>query len=134
MPTTLPTPPFHVSLTDRDGYVTAPWEVFIQALFQQRIDVSTALDTANAAAPSTTEVVASGGLQGGGQVGGNVGLSLYTAVTSVALLPSRAQEGDWAYALDGRKPGESSGSGTGVPVVWSNATWNSAYSGAAVTS
>jgi hypothetical protein len=132
MPVTLPQPPFHLPLTDRDGFVTTGWQPFVQALFEQRLAVSEALSTAQAAAPGSAEVVAGPGLQDGGAIGGNVAVSLYAELTSVALLPTMAQEGDWAYALDGRKPGESGGAGTGVPVVWSNMAWISAYSGAAV--
>jgi hypothetical protein len=92
---------------------------------------------ASAAVPQGTVVAAAGGLQVGGALGdpdsGNVGVALYMAVTGVALLPAGATEGDWAYAVDGCKPGESSGSGTGVPVFWSDTAWISACSGAAVT-
>jgi hypothetical protein len=86
-----------------------------------------------AAAPGTAEVVAGAGLQGGGQVGPNVGISLYAAITTVALLPTAANVGDWAFATNARKPGEAGGAGTGAPVVWSNGGWISAFSGAAVT-
>jgi hypothetical protein len=89
------------------------------------------------AVPQGTVVAAAGGLQVGGALGGpkggNVGVALYAAVTGVALLPAGATEGDWAYAVDGRKPGEGAGSGTGVPCFWSGAAWISACSGAAVT-
>jgi hypothetical protein len=78
-------------------------------------------------------VVAGAGLQGGGQVGPNVGVSLYAAVTAVAMLPTAANAGDWAYATDGRKTGEGSGAGTGVPVWWSNTGWYAVDSGALVT-
>jgi hypothetical protein len=84
------------------------------------------------AAPRSTQVVGSGGLQLGGTLGESIGIVLYTAVTGAALLPAGAAEGDWAYAVDGRKPGEGAGSGTGVPCFWSNGAWVSACSGAAV--
>jgi hypothetical protein len=41
---------------------------------------------------------------------------------TVATLPS-GSEGQQTYATDGRKVGEGSGSGTGVPVYFSNAQW-----------
>jgi hypothetical protein len=89
---------------------------------------------ASAAVPQGTEVIGSGGLKQGGALGGNVGVTLYMAATAVAMLPTvKAGEGDWAYALDGLKPGETAGSGTGVPVFWSNGGWVSACSGAAVS-
>jgi hypothetical protein len=88
---------------------------------------------ASAAVPQGTIVAAAGGLQMGGELGGNVGIAFYLAVTGVSLLPAHAAEGDWAYAVDGRKPGEGAGSGTGVPCFWSDAAWISACSGAAVT-
>lgn len=77
---------------------------------------------------------AAGGLQKGGPLGGNVALTLYRSIDAAANLPASAiSEGDWAYALDGRKPGEGAGAGTGVPVFWSQGGWISACSGAAVT-
>jgi len=57
---------------------------------------------------------------------------------SVAKLPrgSTTPTGSMVYANNGCKPGEASGSGTGVPVFWnaSTQTWYSFCSGAAVTS
>ena len=41
---------------------------------------------------------------------------------TVATLPS-GQEGGMAYATDGLKVGEVTGSGTGVPVYFSNGNW-----------
>ena len=32
-------------------------------------------------------------------------------------------EGQWAFALDGRKTGEGAGAGTGVPCYFSNGSW-----------
>jgi len=54
-------------------------------------------------------------------------------VTCQANLPSSAAEGDWAYALNGRKTGEAAGAGTGVPCWRSNGAWIAVDSGAAVT-
>ena len=58
--------------------------------------------------------------------------SIYT----VAGLPATGATGQFAYASNGRKPGEGAGSGTGVPVFWNagSASWFSYCSGAAVTS
>lgn len=95
--------------------------------------VDAAYQTASAAVPQTTEVQAVAGLTGGGPLSQNLGVTMYGVVTSVATLPASAAEGDNAYAVDGRKPGEGSGAGTGCPVVWSNGAWNSYFSGAAVT-
>jgi hypothetical protein len=139
MPATpVSTPPFSRPLTDSGGFVTRAWIPVIQTLFARtggNFDkVEAAYSAAKAAAPASAEVVAGAGLQGGGQVGPNVGLGLYLAVTSVANLPTSAAEGDWAYALDGRKTGEAAGSGTGVPCWWSNSAWIAVDSGAAVTS
>jgi hypothetical protein len=134
--TPTPKPPFQIPLTDAQGYVTTGWQPFIQALFAKTggvfDKVETAYSAAIAAAPGTAEVVAGAGLQGGGQVGGNVGLTLYAAIGQVASLPSPAAEGDWAYAVDGRKTGEGAGEGTGVPVWWSIDAWYAADSGAVV--
>ncbi|MHB8529193.1 MAG: hypothetical protein ACYC8V_06740 [Caulobacteraceae bacterium] len=98
--------------------------------------IDAAFQTAAAAAPASTQVVASGGLQVGGTLTGNVGLAFYRVVTTVALLPTTGNAiGDWAYALDGRKPGEAASAGTGVPVWWSaQSAWYAVTSGAVVTS
>lgn len=55
---------------------------------------------------------------------------------TVAALPVTAAPGQIAWASNGRKPGEGSGSGTGVPVFWNPNTtqWYSYLSGAQVTS
>jgi hypothetical protein len=132
----LPTPPFSQQVLD-GGFFSRAWQTWLQSV-QTRLGgtfdkVEAAYKVANAAAPASAEVVAGAGLQGGGQVGPNVGLGLYLAITSVANLPTSAAEGDWAYAIDGRKAGEAAGSGTGVPVWRSNSGWYAIDSGAAVT-
>ncbi len=137
MPATpLFSPPFNVALTDAKGMVSRAWQPVLQGLFNRTggafDKVQAAFSTAAAAAPAAAEVVAGAGLQGGGAIGPNAAVALYAAVTSVANLPASAGEGDWAYAMDGRKAGEAAGSGTGVPVWWSNGVWNAVDSGAAV--
>lgn len=42
---------------------------------------------------------------------------------TVSSLPGSATEGSIAYATDGRKVGEGAGTGTGVPVYFSNSLW-----------
>ena len=81
-------------------------------------------------------MIAGAGLYGAGSaLSGNVALSLYKSKTSVANLPAANNiEGEWAYATDGRKPGEAAEAGTGAPCFWSNGQWVAATSGAAVTS
>jgi hypothetical protein len=97
--------------------------------------VDAAYELALAAVPQSTVIAAAGGLKTGGALSANVGVTLYAAMTSVALLPSVGNSpGDWAYALDGRKPGEGAGAGTGVPCFWSAGNWYAATSGAVVTS
>jgi hypothetical protein len=44
-------------------------------------------------------------------------------VSTVAALPASAPEGATWYASNGRKIGEGPGSGTGVEVYWSLASW-----------
>jgi hypothetical protein len=119
------------------GRLTPYGDAFLRALLRRTGDRDDKIDAAHAlasaAVPQGTEVVAAGGLQNGGALGGNVGLALYRTKDAVANLPTSAvSEGDWAYALDGRKPGEGAGVGTGVPVIFSQGSWVSAYSGAAV--
>jgi hypothetical protein len=85
---------------------------------------------ASAAAPTTLNIVATGGLQRGGSLSDDVGVSLYRAMGTVDQLPTTGNTpGDWAYALDGRKPGETNGQGTGTPVFWSVSAWFSVTSG-----
>lgn len=42
---------------------------------------------------------------------------------AVASLPSNPNNGQTAYASNGRKVGEGAGAGTGVPVYYSNGAW-----------
>ena len=131
----LPPPPYRSPLLE--GNTLSPiWVRWFAAVWKR---LGGSVDKVNAAyvagtgsAPASTEVVAGPGLEGGGVVGGNVAVSLYAAVTSVALLPTSGNIGDWAFAIDGRKPGEGAGLGTGVPVVRISGVWFSAFSGAAV--
>lgn len=128
----LPTPPFHLPLVDKDGFVSTGWQPFLQAVVDQGATVTAALSTAKAAAPGSAEVVTLNGLHGGGRIGGNAAVRLYRAVCAVADLPTMASEGDLAYAIDGRRGAEGSGAGTGVPVWYSAGTWYAIDSGAAV--
>jgi len=123
------------------GKMTRYGERVLRALAARTGGAVDKVDQANVlarnAVPKGTVVAAAGGLQVGGTLGGpnggNVGIALYRAVTGVALLPAGAAEGDWAYAVDGRKPGEGAGAGTGTPCFWSAGAWISVSSGAAVT-
>ena len=134
--TSVPSPPFATPLLT-GGIVSLKWQTWFMAVWNriggQTDLVDAALSTANAAAPGSTEVVAGAGLQQGGQLAGNVAIELYAAMTDVASLPTTANVGDWAYALDGCKVGEVSGSGTGVPVWWSGTAWYAVDSGAVVS-
>jgi hypothetical protein len=136
----VPPVPGNLPFVDGRGYLTKEAFSHLNCARKRsggQVDkVEAAYKTAAGAVPQGTEVVATGGVQGGGQLGGNVGLTLYVAVTSVANLPTTTalSPGDFAYALDGCKPGESSGSGTGVPVFWSAGGWYSACSGTVVAS
>ena len=60
----------------------------------------------------------------------------YSPVYTVAGLPSTGSSGQFAFASNGRKPGEGAGSGTGVPVFFNSATgtWFSYCSGTVVAS
>ncbi len=135
--TRIPPPPFATPFLD-GGFVANAWQFFITALYGalygQGFDkVDAAHTAAIAAVPRTTQVIAGGGLQAGGALTDNVGVALYATRSAVAALPaSGAAEGDWAYAIDGRKAGEGVGAGTGVPVWWSNGNWYAADSGAVV--
>jgi hypothetical protein len=134
--TQVPAPPFAVAFLS-GGMIAPAWQSWLLAVWNrlggQTDKVEAAYSAASAAAPATTEVVATGGLQQGGQISGNVGVALYVAMTDVASLPTTGVNvGDWAYALDGCKVGEASGSGTGVPVWWSRTAWYAVDSGAVV--
>ncbi|MDB5483463.1 MAG: hypothetical protein JWO83_4516 [Caulobacteraceae bacterium] len=136
--TRIPPPPFNTPFLD-GGFVSNAWQFFLSALYGalygegfDKVDAAHA--AAMAAVPRATQVVAGGGLQAGGSLGGNVAVTLYRLKCVVAALPTSGNgEGDWAYAVDGRKPGEGAGSGTGVPCFWSNGHWIAATSGATVT-
>ena len=136
--TSVSAPPFSVPLTDAGGYVSRAWQPVVQSLYARTggsfDKVRAAYSLARNAAPATAEVVAGAGLQGGGQIGPNAPIALYAAVTAVADLPTSAAEGDWAYAIDGRKQGEAAGGGTGVPCWWSNGAWVAVDSGLSVSS
>jgi hypothetical protein len=136
-PQSVPFQDFSQPIVDpRTGLATSFFDTLMRALINRTGGASDKVDAAHAlasaAVPRGTEVVAGGGLQDGGRLGGNVGVALYRAMAPVENLPAAAQEGDWAYALDGLKPGESSGSGTGAPVFWANGGGGSACSGATV--
>jgi hypothetical protein len=118
------TPPWRLPMVDGVGRVTSAWQWWFVQMFDRTGGTTDKVDAAHTAAlgavPQSTEVVAGGGLQIGGALGGNVALALYRAKAVVANLPASGNsEGDWAYALDGRKTGESPGNGSGVPVWWS---------------
>jgi len=136
--TRVPPPPFNTPFLD-GGFVSNAWQFFISALYGalygQGFDkVEAAHAAAIAAVPRETQVVAGGGLQAGGALQGNVAVTLYRLKCPVAALPTSGNaDGDWAYAFDGRKPGEGAGAGTGVPCFWSNGHWIAATSGATVT-
>lgn len=120
------------------GRMTPYGDAFLRSLLRRTGDaddkVEAAHALASAAVPQTRQVLGAGGLQNGGGLDVNLGLTLYRSIDALANLPTVAiSEGDWAYALDGRKPGEGAGAGTGVPCFWSKASWISACSGAAVT-
>ncbi len=133
----VPPPPLKQPVVDAGGRITAAWQAFCVALYGRTGAAADKVDLAHAAAvgaaPQSTRVVAAGGLQVGGDLSQNVGVALYRAMTAVAMLPATGNsEGDWAYALNGRKPGEGVGAGTGVPVFWSAGHWVAVTSGATV--
>ena len=120
----LPSPNLNNPFVDGRGFLTRwaqAWVSGADSRLGQRFDkVDAANAMAAAAVPQTTQVVAGGGLQIGGSLGGNVALALYRVKTTVANLPASGNsEGDWAYALDGRKSGEGAAAGTGMPCFWS---------------
>jgi hypothetical protein len=135
----VPVPDFKIAIVEPGtGVLTRYGYALVSALFNRVGGQSDKVDAAHAlalaAVPQGTEVVAGGGLKQGGMLGGNVAVVFYVARAAAASLPTTAMdEGDWAYALDGRKPGEGAGSGTGVPCFWSAGAWISACDGAVVT-
>lgn len=134
----VPAPDFETAIVEPGtGVLTRYGYALVSALFNRVGGQSDKVDAAHAlaiaAVPRGTEVVAGGGLKQGGGLGGNVALTFYVARAAAASLPSEAlDEGDWAYALDGLKSGETSGAGTGTPVWWSAGTWFAVWSGLAV--
>jgi hypothetical protein len=135
--TRLPPPPFNTPLLEA-GFVSSAWQFFVTALYNIVYEdgadkVEAAHAAAQASVRQSTQVIAGGGLQVGGQLSDNVAIALYRVKAAVAALPRAGNaEGDWAYAINGRKPAEAAGSGTGVPCFWSNGAWVAATSGAPV--
>ena len=122
---------FAAPITDADGQATQAFRTWMTAVTTA---VNSALALAQAAVPQSRRVIAAGGLQVGGTLQSDVGVALYKIKTTVAQLPTTTTAaGDWAYALDGRKPGEGGGAGTGVPCFWSSGSWIAVTSGVAVT-
>ena len=115
-------------IADAAGRPTSAFQAWLTRLVAMVADSAARVATA---VPGDRQVVAIAGLQAGGPLSDEVGIALYCSLTAVALLPP-ATTGDWAYALDGRKPGEAAGTGTGVPVFWSNGAWIAVTSGAPV--
>lgn len=135
-------PDFAKPATDGQGFLTGWFKAWVNAMDARVGGRNDKVDAAHAAAlaavPQTTQVVAGGGLQAGGSLTGNVGLVLYAAIGPLASLPTTGlAEGDVAYALDGLKPGETTGNGTGAPCWWSvvggTGGWYAFGSGALVT-
>ena len=137
--TFVPAPPIKEPLVDSRGFVTLPWRNHFLRRHEQAGSSADKIDAAHslavAAVPQTTQVVGAGGLRSvGNDLSGNVGVVFYRIITTVALLPTSGNtDGDWAYGVNGRKPGEGAGAGTGVPVFWSHRAWVAVTSGATVT-
>lgn len=72
----------------------------------------------------------------GQTLAGGIAVLSAPPIYTVAGLPAAAANGAFAFASNGRKPSEGSGSGTGVPVFFNpgTMTWFSYCSGAAVAS
>jgi len=127
---TLPTFNFAYPVVDADGRPTKPFRDWMTAVTAQQ---NAAAALAASAVPSSRNIVAAGGLHVGGNLGADVGIVLYRAVAPVAALPTTGNaQGDFAYAVNGRKAGEGSGSGTGLPVWWSGTSWFAIDSGLVV--
>jgi hypothetical protein len=134
----VPAPNFAKPIVDEGGYAETWFQWFLRGLYDRTGGTDDKVDAAHGlasnAVPQTTEIVTAGGLKSGGALTGNVGVTLYTAKATVANLPTSGNStGDWAFATNGRKPGESAGAGTGVPCFWSGSNWFAVTSGAAVT-
>lgn len=132
----VPTPQFGQPLVNGDGVVTKGWRDFLQGIFNR---IGGPQDKVDAAAQASDAVIASrlviagAGLSGGGELSADITIRLYRVVTTVAALPSTDnQPASWAFATDGRKPGEGAAAGTGCPVIWTNGAWYSAFSGSVV--
>ena len=127
---TLPAFNFSQPLVDADGFASKPLRDWMAAV----AGAVNAGATATGSVPSTRNVVTVGGLHGGGALSADIGVRLYKVLTIVASLPmSGNANGDMAYALNGRKPAEGAGLGTGVVVFWSRTAWIAVTSGMAVT-
>ena len=134
----VPIPPYASPLLV-NGQLNRLWRNFFTGLYEAvggrgGDKVAAAYDLAVGAAPQSTQIIAGAGLYGADDLVGNASIALYKYKTSVANLGATNNiEGEWAYATNGRKPGEGAGSGTGVPCFWSNGNWIAVTSGVAVT-
>jgi hypothetical protein len=119
------------------GAPTQEFSAWLQALRNRTGGAADKVDaahvTAGGAASAAVQIVALGGLHAGGDLSGNLAVVLYRAHGAVADLPiAGSAEGDWAYAVNGRKASEAAGAGTGVPVWFSQGGWYAVDSGLAV--
>ncbi len=125
---TLPAFNYAQPIVDERGYPSKAFQAWMAAV------LATLTAQAGPWVPASRNVVTSGGLKGGGSLSDDVAVVLYRVVTGVASLPTTGNAaGDLAYAIDGRKPGEGVGAGTGVPCFWSGSGWFAVTSGAVVT-
>jgi hypothetical protein len=135
----VPKPNWSLALVDGRGLAT-PWFRKWAETMRGRVGgasdkVESAHALASNAVPQGTPVVATAGLQGGGNLGGAVGLALYRWTGALATIPTAGvNPGDHAFATDARKPGEGAGAGTGAPIIWTAGAWYSMFSGAVAAS
>lgn len=134
----VPAPQFGQAAVDPSGVDTPGRKTFLQQVYNRlggAVDkVDQALQAGLGSAPAARKILAGAGLSGGGDLTADFAIRLYVATTSVAALPTTdIQPNAQAFALNGRKPGESGGAGTGCPVIWTNGAWYSLFSGAVVT-
>lgn len=119
---TIAAPNFQNAFVDENGFLTPASRLFVSSVLKTLNALDVALSGQDDPASALTEIIASTGLTGGGALSANVAVRFGKGAFTVANLPT-AQLMDWAYALDGRKAGESSGHGTGTWCWFDGTAW-----------
>lgn len=112
-------PPHKDPIIGPDGRMSQSWASHHDAVAKAATGALTAAQ-AEETVINGRLINAGAGLQGGGDLSQDRFVSLYKFTGPVAKLPTTGNtSGDWALATDACNATETTGNGTGCPVVWS---------------